>query len=506
MKTFAVIDTGSNAMRLQVAAVDQPGSYRVIEQERKPVRLGHRVFETGKLDKVSRTEALDTLRRFKAAADRLKCTAVRAVATSAMREASDAASFIHQASEVDVTLEILPEEEEARLISLGIMSGVKFDLPMGLFMDIGGGSVEVGIGNRAKMISMFSLPLGVVRLTERYLAKDPPNEKEIAALRKRAKRLISPVARKVVREKFSMAFGSGGTITALADADARFTGDSHLESFYVLRKARLKGLFNLLISQPSKHTDAIIGDSKRADLLVAGATVLLTLMSKFELDYIFVSRKGLRDGLMVDLLTRSYPKYTGTWTQEETQTESLEDIGAKYNFNKAHCTQVARLAQTLFDQLRDLHKLPGKFADLLHAAAMLHDIGLFVGYPKHHKHTYYLIKSSGADLFEPNELDMIANIARYHRKAAPSSSHLPYSRLSPFQQDVVLKLSAILRFADALDYDHQSKIKDISCKLRSSKKLAVHLTGKGDLTKDIDYALEKSDLMHEVYDIDVVIN
>ncbi len=506
MKTFAVIDAGSNAIRLQVATVEQPGSYRIIEQERRPVRLGHKVFETGKLDKVSRTEALDTLRKFKAVADRHNCAAIRAVATSALREASDAAFFIQQSAEIDVTLEVLPEEEEARLIGIGIMSGVKFDLPMGLFMDIGGGSVEVAIGNRAKMLNLFSIPLGAVRLTERYLSKDPPSEKEIVALRRKARKLLGPVAKRVLREKFSMAFGSGGTITTLADADARFTGDSHLESLYVLRKARLKSLYNLLISQPSKQADTIIGDTKRADILVAGAMVLLTMMNRFDLDYLFVSRRGLRDGLMVDLLSKSYPKYSGTWTEEATRTESLEGIGAKYNFNKTHCEQVSRLGLILFEQLRDLHKLPGKFADLLHAAAMLHDIGLFVGYPKHHKHTYYLIKSSGAELFETAELDMIANIARYHRKAHPTHRHIPFSRLSPFQQDVVLKLSAILRLADALDFDHQSKIKDISCKLRSSKKLAIHLTGKGDLTRDIEYALEKSELMNEVYDLNVRFN
>lgn len=505
-KNFAVIDAGSNAIRLQVAAVEQPGFYRIVEQERRGVRLGHKVFETGKLDKNSRAEALDTLRRFKAMADRSNCSAIRAVGTSAMREASDALSFIHEAGEIDVPFEVLPEEEEARLISLGIVSGLKFDPATGLFIDIGGGSVEIGVGNRTQMQDLFSTPLGAVRLTERYLKKDPPSEKEIAGLQREARRRLAPIAKRVAREKSSMAFGSGGTITTLADADARFTGESHKESLYVLRRARLKTLFDLLCSQPLERADAIIGDTKRADILVAGAAVLLSLMTSFQLEYLFVSRRGLRDGLMVDLLAQSFPKYKGAWTEEQNRSESIEEIGEKYNYDKNHCIQVSRLAQRLFEDTRKLHKLPEKFSTVLHAAAMLHDIGLFIGYPKHHKHSYYLIKSSGTNALDAAELDIVANIARYHRKAHPTAKHLTFSQLSPFQQDVVRKLSAILRIADALDYDHQSRIRDISCKLRRAKELTINLSGKGDLSSEIDYALEKAELMEDIYDVDVVIN
>jgi exopolyphosphatase/guanosine-5'-triphosphate,3'-diphosphate pyrophosphatase len=505
-KTFAVIDAGSNAIRLQVASVEQPGSYRIIEQERRAVRLGHKVFATGKLDKNSRTEALETLRKFKAMADRSECSAIRAVGTSAMREASDATSFILDASELGVPFEVLPEQEEARLISLGIVSGLKFDLPMGLFMDIGGGSVEIGVGNRTQMLDLFSVPLGAVRLTERYLKKDPPSEKEIAALQNEARRRLSTIAKRVSQERSSMAFGSGGTMTTLADADARFTGESHRESLYVLRRARLKTLFDLLCSQPLENADAIIGDTKRNDILVAGAAVLLSLMTSFQLEYIFVSRRGLRDGLMVDLLAQSFPRYSGPWTEEVNRSESIEEIGEKYNYDKTHCLQVSRLAQRIFEDTQKLHKLPQKFSQVLHAAAMLHDIGLFIGYPKHHKHSYYLIKSSASGALAPADLDIVANMARYHRKSHPTAKHPIFSQLSTFQQEVVRKLSAILRIADALDYDHQSRIRDLSCKVRRSKALTIHLSGKGDLTREIDYALEKAELMRDIYDIDVVIN
>jgi exopolyphosphatase/guanosine-5'-triphosphate,3'-diphosphate pyrophosphatase len=503
---YAVIDTGSNAIRFQLAAVEQPGSYRIVGQERRPVRLGHQVFETGMLDAQSRSEGLETLRKFKAMADRRGAVALRAVATSAMREAKDAGSFLQDAAGLGVPLEILPEEEEARLISLGILSGLKFDLPLGLFMDIGGGSVEVAVGNRTSTFCMFSLPLGAVRLTERFVEHDPPADREVSTLQRFVHQKLAPAVRRISHEKFTMAFGSGGTLTSLADTDARLTGEAHDETLYALRRSRLKSLFDLLRSQPLKERAALILDEpKRAEILVAGAAVLLTMMNEFDLDYVFVSRRGLRDGLMVDLLSEQFPQYTGAWTEEATRVESLEEIGEKYNYDKTHCKQVSRLALDLFNQLADLHGLPEKFSGLLNAAAILHDIGLFIGYPKHHKHSYYLIKSAAPAAFDQTELDIIANVARYHRKSHPSPKHLPFSQLSPFQQDVVRKLSALLRVADGLDYGHQSKVGSVKCKLNASKVMSIKAAGNADISQETGMAMEKSELMNEVFGVETVI-
>jgi len=502
---FAVIDAGSNAIRFQVASVEQPGTYRIVEQDRRSVRLGHKVFETGSLDPESRNEALEAFRRFRSAADRYGVVAVRAAATSALREASDGPAFVLEVASLGISVDVLSEEEEAKLISLGILSGLKFDPPLGLFMDIGGGSVELAVANRSNTFVLFSVPLGAVRLTERFLKHDPPAERELAALARFAKQKLDPAVRRLEREKFTMAFGSGGTMTSLADMDARLTGEPHQESLYVLRKGRLKSLFELLRSQHLKERSAsIVGDPKRADILVAGAAVLHSLLTELGLDYVFVSRRGLRDGLMVDLLRKNYPLYSGMWSQEDGRSESLEEVGEKYNYDKAHSQQVARLALLLFDQMRDLHGLSDRYANLLHAAAMLHDIGLFIAYEKHHKHSYYLIKSSGPNSFDPIELDLIANIARYHRKAHPSPKHLPFSQLSAVQQDAVRKLSAILRVADALDYGRQSKVQSVECVRPLPRVLSIRLQGAGDMSDEIRSAQDKALLLNEVYGLETI--
>lgn len=501
-----MVDVGSNALRFQLASVDQPGSYHILEQDRQPVRLGQGVFETGTLSPDSVEPALETLRDFKTTADRYQVSGFQVVATSALREASDSQSFVARAREIGVPLNVISEEEEARLISQGIMSGLRFGLPLGLFVDIGGGSVEVAVANRTNIFCLFSLPLGAVRLTEKFIKSDPPSEKELKELCRFAEQRIKPMARRVEQEKFTMAFGSGGTITALADTDARLTGEPRVGSLSVLRRARLKGLLEILKSQSLSERSALIArDPKRADIIVTGGVVLLALMNHLGLDYLFVSNRGLRDGLMVDLLRNHYPDHDAPWSENGGRAESLEQVGEKYHYDAPHAYQVSQLALSLFYQLQDLHKLPERYAAILHAGAMLHDIGLFIAYPKHHKHSYYLIKSSGPVSLNKSDLDLVANIARYHRKGHPSPKHLPFSQLSPTHQDVVRKLSGLLRIADGLDRRHESRVKEINCALPRSKGVLIKICGPADLKVEIEGAKEKANLMNEVFNVDTVI-
>ena len=498
---FAVVDVGSNAMRFQVAAVDQPKRYRVLEQDRQPVRLGHNVFQTGRLNPPIVDAALKALADFKALADRYRVKAIRAVGTSALREASDAKAFVRRAASAGIPLEVLSEEDEARLISLGIMSGLRFHLPLGLFLDIGGGSVELAVANPTNIFCLFSLPLGAVRLTEGFIASDPPRHKEVRNLQQFVQGRLRTVVRRIEKEKFTMAFGSGGTITALAETDTRVGGDTKAGSLSILRRSRLKALLEVLTGLPvNERASMISGDPKRADIIIAGGFVLHEIMSEIGLDYLFVSRRGLRDGLMVDLLQRYYSAEEG-WHPDADRAESLDQVCQKYLYDAPHAQHVSQLALNLFYQLHDLHQLSEKYSGILHAAAMLHDIGLFVAHPKHHKHSYYLIKSSGMSSFNKLDLDLVASIARYHRKAHPSQKHLAFSQLTPDNQQVVRKLSALLRVADALDYKHEQRVKVVNCSVRKSKTLTLAASSPVNLKDEMEWALEKGELIQEVFNV-----
>ncbi|HKY09284.1 MAG TPA: Ppx/GppA phosphatase family protein [Candidatus Binatia bacterium] len=501
---FAVIDIGSNAMRWQIAAVDHPKHYRIVAQDRQPVRLGRQVFQTGKLNPQAVEAALRGLKDFRAASDRYRVKAVRAAGTSALREASDSRRFINRARAVGIPLEVLSEQDEARLISVGIMSGLRFHLPLGLFLDIGGGSVEVTVADPANTFCLFSTPLGAVRLTEAFLTVDPPRRKDIRTLREHIQRQLKSVARRILKEKFTMAFGSGGTVTALAETDARSGSGAKDSSLIVLRRQRLQALLDLLMAQPTaERAQMISGDPKRADIIIAGGIVLHEIMSALELDYLFVSRRGLRDGLMVDLLQRSY-RGSGAWHPDADRAESLEQVCQKYSHDVGHSRQVSQLALNLFYQLQSLHKLPEKYAGILHAAAMLHDIGQFIADTKHHKHSYYLIKSSGMKSFNKLDLEVIANIARYHRKAHPSQRHLGFSQLSPLDKDVVRKLSSLVRVADALDFRRERRVESVSCALGKSKTLTMTVASTANVDDEIRWAAKKGRLIEEVFNVDLI--
>ncbi|MBM4262649.1 MAG: Ppx/GppA family phosphatase [Deltaproteobacteria bacterium] len=506
LEHFAVIDVGSNALRFQLASVPQPKRYRVLEQDRLPVRLGYQVFQTGQLDSRAAEQALTALAKFKATADRYRVKALRAVGTSALREASDAKAFTDRVRKLGVHLEVISEAEEARLISLGIMSGLQFHLPLGLFVDIGGGSVEMAVANASSNYCLFSLPLGAVRITERFLQEDPPRRKGIKHLRYHVEETLQDVVKRIRKEKFTMAFGSGGTLTTLAETDARLAGDSKIGSLAVLRRPRLKTLIEILMQQPAAERARLIsGDPKRADIIVAGALVLHEIMVQAELDYLFVSKRGLRDGVMVDLLRKKYGE-SAPWQQESERAQSVEQVFQKYDGGAVHSAHVSQLALSLFYQLQPLHKLGEKDAGILHAAAMLHDIGHFITQKKHHKHSYYLIKSSGLESFNKLELELVANIARYHRKAHPSPKHLGFSQLSPDNQDVVRKLSAVLRVADALDFKRAQAVKSVACAYHGGKVIDIACSAAENVSDEIHWALQKGKLIEEVFDVKLSLN
>jgi exopolyphosphatase/guanosine-5'-triphosphate,3'-diphosphate pyrophosphatase len=337
------------------------------------------------------------------------------------------------------------------------------------------------------------------------MKSDPPGAKEIKSVQRFIDERLKAMARRVKSEKFTMSFGSGGTVTALADTDARLTGEPRAGALSVLRRSRLKAVLHLLQSESvSQRASMIAGDPKRADIIVAGGMVLHALMTQLELDYLFVSNRGLRDGLMVHLLQDYYLNPETFWS-EDGRPETLEQIGEKYHHDAPHAYHVSHLALSLFFQLQELHKLPEKYAGILHGAALLHDIGLFISYPKHHKHSYYLIKSSGPNAYSKVDLDLVANISRYHRKAHPSPKHLPFSQLSPVNQEIVRKLSALLRVADGMDRRHESRVKDVSCVLPRSKTLTLKLSGTGDLKVEVEGAKKKSKLLNEVFNVETLI-
>lgn len=505
MPNCAVIDVGSNAIRLQVARIQGPGPYEILCEERKPVRLGERVFLTGKLADAAVLRAVDALKHFKEVTAVYQVELLRAVATSAVREASNADEFLRQVEQsTGLQLEVISGREEARLIHLGLRDSVPFepDRPF-LLIDIGGGSTEVSMATRSQILSSESLKLGAVRLTELFLKSDPIREKEFDRMVKFIRDTANRYVKATGDAKCEGAIGTAGTVSALAALDQKMRGTDVRPAS--LGRKQLEAILNRLKAKTLTERRAWLGaEPDRAEGIVAGAAVLLGLMDTLGFSEILVSPKGLRDGVMRDLTEKLAGPTLGDHYQEEVVLESVQAIGTKYRYDPQHANQVGRLALRLFRDLARLHALGAEHRDILFAASLLHDIGQSINYSKHHKHSYYLIKHSELTGFNETEIELIANIARYHRRAHPSKKHPEFAALATAQQQVVNKLSALLRIADAFDRSHRSLVSDITCHIDRTQ-VKIDLYVQEPLSLELWSFEQKSQLFTEVFELPIVL-
>ncbi|BDG03262.1 Ppx/GppA phosphatase family protein [Anaeromyxobacter oryzae] len=445
-RILAAIDVGTNAVRLEIARPLADGSLETLHQERDPVRPGEGVFATGALARPVADRLLATLRRYGALCRRYRAR-VRAVATSAVREARNREDIVRRArEEAGIELEVVSGREEARLICLGVLAG----RPAGaraLVIDIGGGSTEIAPAVGEKPSSLYSVPVGAVRLTEIFSSSNRVSPERLSVMRSFASEAFRDSIPKGF-PRFSHALGSSGTINAIVAA----RGDARRLSLRRLSRA-VEDMAAMSLAERRRTFEP-----KRAEIIVAGAVILETAMGELGLEHIVAVDTGLRDGILRDLARRS-PGAVAAAAAD--RTEAALALGRRFAFDERHATQVARLALSLFDQLTTLHGLPASARGILEAAALLHDVGHAVSPSRHHKHTYYLLLNADIPGFSDPERRLVALVARYHRRSAPERHREDLADLPAAEFRTVRRLVAILRIADALDRSHHQPVHDV---------------------------------------------
>jgi exopolyphosphatase/guanosine-5'-triphosphate,3'-diphosphate pyrophosphatase len=457
---LAAIDIGTNSIRCVVAEVDPNGSYRVLDEEREMTRLGHDLFARGRLAVEPMERSYAALTKMKAIADGFEVDELRAVATSAVREASNGRAFCREVRRrCGLAIEVISPEEEAQLALLSALRA--FDLAgrsVGI-VDIGGGSVEVVLAAGAVVDQVYSLPLGAVRLTEAYGGAEPLKRRRWKRLRRAIDRALDehigdpPFYPEVI-------IGSGGTFTNLAGLikTEREGSEKNLQG-YTMRRAEVVHLMHRLRVTPLELRRAMPGlNPQRADIIVAGAAVVARVARRLGAQQIVVNPGGLRSGLLLSMIAE---RQAATGSEPVRSTDRLESVRAfarKCHSGERHCEHVALLAGQLFDGLRGPYSLVVEGRDLLVAAALLHDVGYLINHAKHHKHAYHLIQNAELQGWTAREVELIANVARYHRKAAPKQRHANFRRLERADRRQVRRLAAILRVADGLDRTHTQRV------------------------------------------------
>lgn len=501
---LAAIDVGTNTIRLTVAEVESDGTFRILDEEREMVRLGEHLDRTGRLSDEAIERALAAIGKMKAIADGFEVTEIRAIATSAVREAANGRAFCREALRRDkVRIDVISGEEEAQLAFGSATRHFNLEGRSTAVVDIGGGSVEVILAAGTVIDQVHSLPLGAVRVTERLVKSDPLREKHWKVMRREIDRGIRAIGRPLHRAEIMV--GSGGSFTALAHlAKWQREGRHGSVQGYVLTPAEVVHLLDQLREAPLERRRQIPGLSPdRADIIVAGATVISRLVKRLGTQQILVNERGIREGLLLRMISElSGAAAVPQAPQPADRMEWVRLFARKCRSNERHCEHVAVLALQMFEGMKTRYRLPASGRDVLQAAALLHDIGYLISHSKHHKHAYHLIMHGDLPTFAPQEVEMIANVARYHRRAFPKRTHPNLAGMSREERRVIAQLSGILRIADGLDRTHSSSVTGIKTRVLGTRvRLEIEATTAPDVERAD--AERKSDLFRKAFDTEL---
>jgi exopolyphosphatase/guanosine-5'-triphosphate,3'-diphosphate pyrophosphatase len=504
-RILAAIDIGTNSIHMVVVQI-KPAlpAFTIIAKEKDTVRLGDCDPKTG-LTTAAIKRAIATLQRCQELAKSFNAEQIVAVATSAVREAPNGRDFIQQVyEELGLFVNLISGQEEARRIYLGVLSGMEFNNQPHIIIDIGGGSTELILGDSHEPRFLSSTRVGAVRLTAEFVKNDPISPSEFqylqAYIRGMLEREVQELLTNLNPGEKPRLVGTSGTIETLATLHAREklgTLPNPLNGYQLSRKD-IKEMLKRLASLSCIERNTLPGMSdKRSEIIIAGALILSEAMTLLGVEYLTIGERALREGVIVDWMLSHKLIEDRLRYQGEVRERSVRKIAQKYQVDLKNGDRIANFALSIFNQTRGhLHNWGTEERELLWAAAILHKSGLFISHSSHHKHSYYLIRHGELLGFAEAEIEIIANLARYHRRSAPKKKHESYSNLpSKLHRTLVNQLSAILRLAVALDRRQIGAIERVDCEYYfHSQQLHIHLVPSDP---DNDCALELWSLDYE---------
>ncbi len=501
MAKLAVLDIGTNSIHMVLAEVEPDFSYKILDRYKDVTRLGDGTFKTHRLPEAAMRRGLDVIKTQVTLAKNKGYKRIKAVATSAVREAKNGGEFLKAVSkQTGLTVRVVTGQEEARLIYLGVRHSMELSDQPALIVDIGGGSVELVAGNREAMLQGQSVKLGAIRLKDLYLHRDPPVESVMAELQRTIDTELDAALQRLKMKEFHQVIGTSGMIGNLTEIiHLRRTGRPLQQlNLATVDLKEIAQTEELLKTTSLKDRLGIPGlDPKRADLLLPVTMVLRTLLQRIGHDKLTISDKAIREGIIYDFIQRHQEGIRAEQEIPNVRRRNVLYLAERCRYPQAHSHHVARLAGQLFDQTAALHKLGEREREWLEYAALLHDIGYLINSRQHHKHTSYLITNSDLDGLTAEEIEIIANIARYHRRALPDLKHKPYKSLSVKNRRSVQKLSALLRIADGLDRSQFAVVQKLKVKLGNPVKIMLYTTSDPEL--EMWAARSRGDLFVRVF-------
>jgi exopolyphosphatase/guanosine-5'-triphosphate,3'-diphosphate pyrophosphatase len=506
---LAAIDIGSNSIKLAVADAADSDSFAVLRREKEVIRLGHETLQKGRLSRAAIDRAIGCIKRFKTIAETHRAEAIVTVATASVREAHNASQFVKDVEQqTGLRVEILSGIEEARLIGLAASHGCSAKAATNINIDIGGGSTEVSLSRNGSSLSLFSLKLGAVGLTERYLTSDPPRPRQLTKLKAEIHAAFERPRRELSGAKWQEASGTSGTIISIGAALRKLAAVDDERKHQPVQPTETDiplsqlGMLNARFATLDlAGRRALAGlTPQRAEIIIAGGHILEGAMRALSINVIKTCDWALREGVIIDSL-REWEDESRPAGPEfaDQKLRGVHAVGRRFGYEEIHARQVAKLAEKIFDSLAPAENLSRHHRTLMLAGALLHDIGYHIAHDSHQKHTLYLITNSELTGFSEAERAVIANIARYHRGSLPRKRHPEYEALNLADREIVRKLGGIVRLADALDRSHDSRVYDLQFEDGKSGSFHVELCSEASCENELLEVERKREMFEQAF-------
>ena len=489
-RVVSFIDIGTNSVRLLVVRLNPNHSYSILSQQKQQVRLGEGEFEEEEILPDAIERLVVVCKKFTELAQSFNTEEFVAVATSAMREAANQQEILHllrHESRLDVR--VISGQEEARLIYLGVSSGINLEDRQAFFIDIGGGSTEIAIGDKQNYQFLDSFKLGAIRLSNHYLSDnvtEPVSPEGYKKIQQHVKDAIVHSLKKISKQKPDLAIGSSGTIMNLAEIAQKAFHENGDSNENILTHKDLRKVIDLLCSLPLEQRRKIPGiNPERADIIIPGGAILDVFLKELSFDSIMITSRGLQDGLLVDYLSRmdAFPLFGDLSPRQR----SVLQLGRSCGINEVHARTVTSIVLELFDSAKDLklHNYGDWERELLEYATFLHDIGSFISYTNHHAHSYYMIKNSELLGFDQKEVNFMANIARFHRKRTPRKKDPEILELDTREREALRILTTFIRLGESLDRSHTALVQHVRFSGVDKDTVTLEVVARGDCQLEI---------------------
>jgi len=499
---LAVIDIGSNAIRMTIAQLSQDGTIEVLDRLSQAARLGHDTFRVGRLTGRSMRGAVAILRDYRKVIDSYRADHIRVVATSAVREASNSDTFVERAfmaTGLDVSIITAPEESRLTVSAVReVASEAITTRKKVLVAEVGGGSTVVNVLKSGRIVASQGLPIGAVRLQEVLATSGESADQAARLIDHQVRSAVFSFKNLVPLKGIETFIAVGGDMRWAAQTVGKQAPQPNLWS--VTREALKKLTQKLQHSAADELARTHRLELTQAETLVPSLLVYQILLGATGARRILVPDVSMRDGLLQDLALRLAGGHEESFRAEVLQ--SAMSVAEKYGADPVHANKVRELAVKLFDLLQPVHRLDANHRLLLEVATALHEVGLFISSRAHHKHSHYLITHSDILGLRPDAQSIVAAVARYHRRSRPKQSHPEYVGQSRDKRIVINKLAAILRVADSLDISRTQQIQDFAHSL-GSRSLTILVAGHLDLTLERRSLALKSDMFEDIYGLRV---